>query len=334
MTTGLDQLSMKEALGEVLRIRERADGGTATEGDVARGLELCGALDAEVGRRALFSLRTEELEDIPTASLPLLLVPYAWACIALQRRTASPAARLELLTATAARLRTFVADTARLLRITVPSSEDGDEPKRDPASARAEKVAAFRRKREAAAALEEARARAKRGVPEDEEVQREVSLALVRVSVLDAVEQLRMTEREAAMLGEVERMRGEGTLDQAMRAERERKEAAAAAPRKPPVTILPNAAAKRAEFREGVFRPGYSVATYMPEDVPALDPGECATAATTSGSGKRRGPHGERLDSESDDSDKETDDSLRKARQWDDWKDENPRGSGNTKGQG
>jgi hypothetical protein len=95
------------------------------------------------------------------------------------------------------------------------------------------------------------------------------------------------------------------------------------------VTELPvssaSVVAKTAGARAAVMRPGYSMATMTPEE---WAEGEMAAGNFISGGG----PESEQRDSEGDDSDQETDESVRKAREWDAFKDDNPRGWGNRGG--
>lgn len=90
-------------------------------------------------------------------------------------------------------------------------------------------------------------------------------------------------------------------------------------------TILPGG--RRIDLAKQVFQPGYNLATITPE--------QAAEAEMRAGR-MLKGPGGEasakkNSDDEDEDEDIDNEAKLQKARYWDDFKDDNPRGWGNTK---
>jgi hypothetical protein len=90
-----------------------------------------------------------------------------------------------------------------------------------------------------------------------------------------------------------------------------------------PFTLLD----KRSELRQGVFRPDHSLPTMSIDEY--LEE-EKKRGGIIDGGGEKSGI---RPEPEEDDLDK-VDAEIMKQRAWDDWKDENPKGSGNTLNRG
>eukprot|EP01105_Mastigella_eilhardi_P009908 TRINITY_DN2325_c0_g1_i3.p1 TRINITY_DN2325_c0_g1~~TRINITY_DN2325_c0_g1_i3.p1 ORF type:complete len:224 (+),score=59.72 TRINITY_DN2325_c0_g1_i3:375-1046(+) len=192
-------------------------------------------------------------------------------------------------------------------------------------AARNQRIAQFQREKAAKQALAQLRERKKlalkRGLEDTEEIDRECILALILCCAINAASQLRMVQQELEMLESVEKMKATGTFQK--RWDEEHK--LPPNPRRP-VTILPTPSAQRMALHERVFQPGYSLPTMTSEEALRLELSQGNAIA-------KSGPKHE-SDEEDSDRDQDNDDKLKKARDWDDWKDENPRGSGNTIGQG
>eukprot|EP01133_Synstelium_polycarpum_P015515 gene15515-18426_t len=151
----------------------------------------------------------------------------------------------------------------------------------------------------------------------DEEVERQFTLLLIDDAVIKAIALLEMIEIELPMLQEIEviKARNGGNV-----------------PKPPPPTpskignfqILPDG---RRVMLDKVFRPSHILPTISPEEAAHW---EMHNGGMVSGPGgeasKKKEDNGEDEDGEEDH------DKLREARDWDDWKDDNPRGWGNMKG--
>ena len=328
-------------------------GGLPSPKELEEMIGLASLCRETVERRGYFS-RNEELDDIPTSSLMLLLFPYYEAI--LRSKLPPPAkpaaegipARLAELETVQRGLRIFIksladlsilaeeecAGTLRHLDDRMKRAISGDfSEKTTPEEAmliRNEKVGLYRLKKQAAAAVQAAEAKLSRqkveGEYEDEEDARNYSLSALRLAGLVAVDELGGVVREATMLLEVARLQASGTYEETLR----REEAALAERRKhaqKPFTITASDLGLREKAMKQVFNPK-TMAVLSPDD-----PVVMATDDALEGldNGKQQE---EEHNSSDDDSDKETDESLAKKRHWDEWKDENPRGWGNTIGMG
>lgn len=87
------EVSLDAAVREVRRLAESLESGTVgdegsaeRQAQIQRTLGLCSACEDAVARGGLFS-PNEELDDIPTHSLLLLLLPYYSAILTLHIRT-------------------------------------------------------------------------------------------------------------------------------------------------------------------------------------------------------------------------------------------------------
>jgi len=336
-------VSARRALRDVEAVRRKVDSGAAAgdRAELERALALCEALER---RLAAAVSANEELDDVPTMTLPLLRVEAQHAALELAVHTApdDPAARLRQLEAARAHYAAFLASMRRL-RIISPAEAASSDVPQDPGAARMAKIAAFKRRKEAKALVDTLEARrAANAKPrprsedddddamaedqENEEEARERWVAVLRLEALDAAEQLQMIAREAEMLSAVAAMKAAGTFEAQREKDRaDREEALRRAGQRRPITILGTAAAQREAMRAGVFRPFHRQPTMMPEEAAELEMAEAQRAAAAVA--PKPTPAQE-------DSDQETDASLARQRAWDDWKDTHPRGSGNTKGQG
>jgi immunoglobulin-binding protein 1 len=172
----------------------------------------------------------------------------------------------------------------------------------------------------------------------------------IKSAILESFALLESAVDELNMLEEIERrMQAAGGEDR-LRAELQRERTDAARntpPPQPPVTIMPgdlrppgelgqapapgrpmrSAVEARLDTRQqlarDVFKQPHIVATYTPEEAAEMD---MAAGRFLSGGGND--PSADK-DDKDEDADQDDDAKLRKARDWDDFKDDNPRGAGN-----
>jgi len=170
---------------------------------------------------------------------------------------------------------------------------------------------------------------------DDEETGRQLKLTILKYAALVALDELSGVVREEAMLTQIAKMKMSGTYE-AVREKEARELAAKKASGKKPFTITSSMLGQRERFAKDVFKP-FNPATMMPDDPRALAQDDALNSVREENRRRAAGlpanPDDEHK-SEDDDSDKETEESLRKAREWDEFKDENPRGWGNSHGIG
>lgn len=405
------EISLDAAVREVRRLADRLESGAVgdegsaeCQAQIQRTLGLCGACENAVARGGFFSAN-EELDDIPTHSLLLLLLPYYAAVLTLHVRTrpnpTGDVQRIVERTAVLAdvrhTLRDFVqrmrdlgvlakedcAVTLAALDADIAAMADGAPPPRtsvDAAAARSEKISAFRRKKVTRALLDQiaqrrADRRKHRGIvsateeeehaasaaasaaaasagagtrvyveedegsddddDDDEETGRQLRVTALKYAALVALDELGGVVREEAMLTEIARMKARGTFE-AVRAREAQELAAKRASAQRPFTVTRAMLDARERYARDVFKP-FNPATLMPDDPAALAADDALSGVREEARRRAAGLPAEPdagHTSADDDSDRETDESLRKARAWDDFKDSNPRGWGNTIGMG
>jgi len=170
---------------------------------------------------------------------------------------------------------------------------------------------------------------------EDEETSRQLKMTVLKYAALVALDELSGVVREEAMLTQIAKMKISGTYE-AIRDKEAKELAAKKASGKKPFTITSGMLNQRERFNKDVFKP-FNPATLMPDDPRAIAEDDALNSVREEerrvAAGLPANPE-EGHKSEDDDSDKETEESLRKARKWDEFKDENPRGWGNSHGIG
>ena len=170
---------------------------------------------------------------------------------------------------------------------------------------------------------------------DDEESERQLKMTVLKYAALVALDELSGVIREEAMLTQIARMKMQGTYE-AVREKEAKELAAKKASGKKPFTITSDMLGQRERYAKDVFKP-FNPATMMPDDPRALAADDALSSIRAENRRRAAGlpadPEEEHK-SEDDDSDKETEESLRKARKWDEFKDDNPRGWGNSKGIG
>lgn len=170
---------------------------------------------------------------------------------------------------------------------------------------------------------------------DDEETARQLRVTALKYAALVALDELGGVVREEAMLTEIARMKARGTYE-AVRAREAQELAAKRASARRPFTVTRDMLDARERYARDVFKP-FNPATLMPDDPAALAADDALSGVREE---QRRRAAGLPADpdaghtSADDDSDRETDESRRRARAWDDFKDSNPRGWGNTIGMG
>lgn len=371
------------------------EGSAERQAQIQRTIDLCRACRDTVERGGFFSAN-EELDDVPTHSLLLLLLPFYGAMLATHlRQPPNPTGDARLIVERTAQLaairqelRAFVdqmralgvlaredcATTLRILDAEAEAIATGGHP--DPpdhaaqATARTERVQAFKRKKAVKAVLDgiaqRSAAKKKRGlvsdaqeeeahaaaaaaagraassvfydggeedeeVFDDEEAERQQRVTALKYAALVALDELSGVVREEAMLTHIARMKMKGTYE-AVRAQEAKALAAKKASGSRPFTITAAMLDRREQMARDVFKP-FNPATLMPDDPAAMATDDALDTVREEERRRAAGLPAQSSDeghrSEDDDSDRETDESLRKARDWDEFKDSNPRGWGN-----
>jgi len=170
---------------------------------------------------------------------------------------------------------------------------------------------------------------------DDEENERQLKMTVLKYAALVALDQLSGVIREEAMLTQIARMKMQGTYE-AVRDKEAKELAAKKASGQKPFTITADMLGQRERYAKDVFKP-FNPATMMPDDPRALAADDALSSIRAENRRRAAGLPADPEEghkSEDDDSDKETEESLRKARKWDEFKDDNPRGWGNSKGIG
>ncbi|EFA75612.1 hypothetical protein PPL_11118 [Heterostelium album PN500] len=153
----------------------------------------------------------------------------------------------------------------------------------------------------------------------DEEVEREFAMLLLNEAIIKSVANLEMLDTEMTMLEEIDKMKAANN---------------GVVPKPPPpkpsgignFKILPDG---RQIMLDKVFRPSHILPTISPEEAAAW---EMHNGGMVKGKGGKESEKKGSDDEAEDDGKEENHDKLREKRDWDDWKDDNPRGWGNIKG--
>lgn len=272
----------------------------------------------------------EDLDEISSPTLKYLLLPYlrATAHAAWQ---GEPSIRLTNLRSAADHLTTFFAAMDRLSLLSpserarvLPDDDTDPTPSLSAAAARDLKIARFRAERDAARRLDALVARA-RGVDADEEAVREAALLTLQSAVRRGLDLRAQLVTEMQLLSWAERQRSRGTDP------RERAERARGRRPPPPVPGMPQSfriVNEREAEREKVFRPSHSLPTYTVEEWGRIEAEMMAKRQAEESA--REGIKAKKREEEDSDDDEVVNRETMKSREWDNWKDEHNRGSGNT----
>jgi immunoglobulin-binding protein 1 len=332
----------------------------AYQAQVEEALSALRQAAAQASAAGVFSAN-ETLDDVATADLKYLLIDALLGDLAGRRASTStePAARVVVVRDAEAHLRAFL---HRLASYSLLSSDDRaalDDAERgvqwDATRQREYKVAKFKRQRAAQARVAELTARLADRRPGsitnsadaarpawlrgddgsgsggggdgdgsvDEELGREHILVTVQAQALAAIDALHMYQQELAILAHMERVRDEAGPSGALAAAPPAPPAATAPPFKP-IVIRDTRAAAAAS----IFRPGWRQPTMTLDEFLAL---ERARGNIMQGGGPAQAAAMAQAQATEDarDSDADADAATYKAREWDKFTDDNPRGWGN-----
>jgi len=270
-----------------------------------------------VEKESIFS-KNEELDDIGTEFIKYITIPYYIGELHLKVVDSD---RVDQLTTAVRYFNQFLATCKKLKLVRKEDLKSlyRDAPT-DPTSRRAELITRVKREKANKARLEaivQQKAAKKSSNDNDDELERRHILLLVDGYVQKSISQLELTEVELNMLSMVSQ-----NPPQESRGNRNSTNNHFNNPEI--YTILPGG--RRVELAQQVFRPGFNMATITPEE---------AVAAEISNGRMVKGPGGaasaKKGDSENEDEDVDNEEKLCSTRNWDDFKDDNPRGWGNTK---
>ncbi|KAI0097379.1 TAP42-like family protein [Nemania sp. FL0031] len=307
---------------------------------------------------SLFS-KNESLEDIATSDLPYLLVPYHLAELHQKVPTRSPIERKGMLASARGAYESFLhrLDNYSILspqdtKLFTEYSEDATGfstiSTKDPNARRNAKIANFKAEKELKQKLEYMR-RSPRYLEDggDEEAVRELNLANIALSVHMAFQGLEGINLETEILAQApapsmsqhttsqedERRRKESVanndyserLDAPLQLQAGLRGPLLSKDGKPlrPFTLVGN----RQELQRGVFRPGHNLPTMSIDEY--LEE-ERRRGGIIEGGGEASG----RQPEPDEDNIEKADEKTMKAREWDEFKESNPRGSGNTLNRG
>ncbi|PHH82884.1 hypothetical protein CDD82_4419 [Ophiocordyceps australis] len=322
-----------------------APGRQGSKADFDALVALYGQAREAVAREGLLSLN-EDVDDVATAALPYLLLDFRVGEVQQRSPVESPSQRKAALSSSRAAYERFLdlvslhglvtGAYAKLLeRYRDDATRFALVPARaDAAAQRQGKIAASRAQRHLEAKLEALRADAAFAERADDELVREVNLTAVSSAVHATFDALDSLNREIAVLALAPADHADSEPDSPHAPPSQDScldvPFVAAAPRRPggpllsrtgkplqPFTLL----ASRADMARAVFRPGHNLPTMSIDDYLAEEHrrGNVLQGGTEL---PRPAPDDDDMDA----ADRET----YKARQWDDFKDDNPRGSGNT----
>ncbi|PSC76424.1 TAP42 like family [Micractinium conductrix] len=335
----------------------------ATQGLVGEGTACLRTAAAAADAAALFS-PNEDRDDLATADVKYLLLPFYQAEVAGYTHAEDASVRLDALNQAGQLYRVFLHRCRQYDLLSQPAAamaqavlgvgeRDGDGGARgsgsgsgsgrlDPASLRQHKIEKFKREKAIKARVAELEARLRRldagggdgGEGGDaEEAERELWMLQVDLAALQAA------ERCGTLLQELQILRHAAALPPDQR-ERQREQRAASGP--PPdlmrqlaaaagnLGLGGSAAAKREQLATGVFRPSYTLPTMSVEQFGELEYRRMLEQQQREAAAKEKAERQRALRSVDDLEEEE----VQQKRAWDEFKDDNPRGWGNTKGRG
>ncbi|KAI9021928.1 TAP42-like protein [Hyaloraphidium curvatum] len=288
---------------------------------------------------SLFS-SNESVEDLGTGDLPLLLVDAYLADLVPKQLQAD---RLPLLEQSKSYWLSFL---TRLDSYGILDSERKTDLQRilertaslpGTAKRREDVISRHRRKQKLEEDMATLRERKARGIEADDEVERQLALTSVAMFVEVALESLDMVEQELKLLREREKAKtsmGNGQERPSQDRERPREQPD---PSGPLLSSTGKASGPlqtftlvndRQALQKKVFGPGYRLPTMSIDEY--LDR-EMQRGNIISGGGQTERPEPKVVD---DSDSAAVDQETYRQREWDDWKDDNPRGHGNRKGKG
>lgn len=286
-------------------------------------------------RKAALISRNEHLDEVPTRHVKYLLVPFLTAK-ALNSWQGDPSIRLKNLKNSKQELSTFLTtcDDLRLLSEIDRERILNDSPDAvlslTPEQKREQKIERFKAERASekklVALVERIQAGGNTGDDDDEDDnEREAALTILQSAVRQALKLHDEIDEEMELLRYAEKMRERG-VDPSVHAQRTR-------PKGPPPGSngMPSSfriISNREQEREKVFRPGHSLPTYTVEEWGEIETKQMMEQAMKE---KEKEIAAKRKkDEEDSDGDEVVDRETIEARRWDNWKDDNNKGSGNT----
>lgn len=286
---------------------------------VQHALQLSNDVAELIANEHIFS-PNEELDDIKTDSIKLLLTPYYQAELQLQ---VVDKERLDHLTSAKIYFAHFLRQGEKLSLVHKDDLATlYSDARLEPTARRAVLVGRAQREKEAKAKLMALQKEMALRSDVDEELQRSCWIAMLHSAIPNAIRQLEMTETEMKMLESVANMEPPRiTLDS--RGNRVVPPPTQNNNKPIAYTILPGG--RRVDLKAQVFQPGFNMATVTPEQAYEA---EVKAGRMVTGGGKASE---KKSDSDDEDDDIDDDAKLYKARAWDDFKDDHPFGSGNTK---
>jgi immunoglobulin-binding protein 1 len=281
-----------------------------------------GEVGMQLSQLSVFS-PNEELDDIASDHLRYILTPYYQA-------------ELELLVVDRERLdhlnsakRLFARFLQHCENLKLIHKEDikslyTDNPE-NPTERRATLIARTKREKEMRSKMEELQKQISQStVAVDEEMHRSNWVNIINHNLVKAISQVESTEREIKMLEFVAQRPPEqiprDSRGNPLPSSSSNNNNSGSTNKPFAYTILPGG--RRQELASQVFRPGYNMATVTPEQ---------AYEAEVKAGRMLKGGANDKKKEESDDEDEDNDEKVWKARAWDDWKDDHPFGSGNSK---
>jgi len=324
-------LTLPAAFAEAWKRQRSLEAGQgAAVADALIAWERCNAL-LQPARPGLFS-RNEHVDDFNTSSLRYLLVPF-YLGVALGQAPGL-AQRAHNLRRAQAFFATFLTELERHDGLT---REDLNvwhrETQLQPTARRTEKINRARRERELQQALEQLQKRRgsnpasnEEGGDDhaDEELERELWLNTIQLSVLKAIHELEAIEQELPFAERMSVTETARELD-VKRAQQERPKSLQEDTKLVALGEgqLPSKAAERVRKQQDVFRPSWNLPTVSVEEAAAV---EMRFAAKSKPEGSAK--------ASDEEEEEESDEALRKAREWDEYKDTHPIGWGNRINQG
>ncbi|KAL4448055.1 hypothetical protein ABPG75_005274 [Micractinium tetrahymenae] len=339
----------------------------ATQRLAAEAAACLRAAAAAADALALFSAN-EDRDDLATADIKYLLIPFYQAEVATHTHAEDPAVRLAALEAAGEHYRAFLHRCRQYDLLSPPaaalaegvlergegSSSGSGSRQLDPAALRQSKIEKFKRQKAIKTRIQELEQRQQRlaataggggggeveaeaegasgfagfggagaGTADDaEEVERELWLLQADMAALQAAERCSTLQQEVDILRHAAAMPADER-------QRQREQRAAAGP---PADLMRQlgavaAANRRQQLADGVFRPSHVLPTMSVEEFGELEYKRMLEQQTREAEAKERA---ERRQAERSADDLEEEE-LQKARAWDDFKDDNPRGWGNSK---
>jgi immunoglobulin-binding protein 1 len=308
--------------------------------------QLTTALDL-VARASVFSLN-ESLDDVSTGDLPCLKITFSLADLYTKLSTSTPFERKAALLRALQYYKDFitlldaydlVSATDRAAASNAGTGRPVSQLPTDPGQRRLAKIAQFKQEKELKGKIQQL----EQGARLDEEEARELHITSLRLAVMQTTQQLEMITMELEMLKQApppeerERLREEQDERARQKKDDGYNERLDKIPNdikggallnkdgKPlrPFTLLD----KRQQLKDGVFRPGHSLPTMTIDEY--LEE-ERRRGGIIEGGGEKSG---EKPEMDLDD-EEAVDKEMYKQREWDEFKEANPKGAGNTLNRG